>query len=153
MTLCFDKFKDKKGTYIFFGCMLIGSAFEYLCSFFQEAAFGTVSWYYTASNLGIGDRISILYAVFWGALGIFWIKMVYPFLSEWIEKIPNKFGKALTICVAIFLSFDMLYSCMAVYRQTERRNGVPATSAVQHYFDRHYPDDVLKQIYPNMIVK
>ena len=36
-------------------------------------------------------------------------------------------------------------------RQTERHEGVAANDAVREFLDRHYTDEFLAKIYPNMI--
>ncbi|MEG2310844.1 MAG: putative ABC transporter permease [Clostridia bacterium] len=138
--------------FIFCGCGVLGGIFEYLCSLFQELIFGTVSWYYSADSLGIFDRTSLIYCMFWGFLGIFWVKVIYPFLSKTIEKIPNKLGIHLTYILFLLISFDIVFSCKAVYRQTQRRENVEATTVIDHFYDTHYTDNILKKIYPNMSI-
>lgn len=151
MTVCFVRFSNKKNGTIFLGCMVIGGIFEYLCSLFQEMAFGTVSWSYSADALGIFERTSLIYSVFWGVLGVFWIRIIYPWLSNMIERIPNKVGVGLTFVLLIMISIDMVFSSLAVYRQSQRRQGIPATNMIQKFYDEKLNDDVLKDIYPNMI--
>lgn len=151
MTICFMRFSDKKNGTIFFGCMVIGGIFEYLCSLFQEMAFGTVSWSYSAETLGIFERTSLLYSVFWGVLGVFWIRVIYPWLSTMIEKIPNKVGVGLTYLLLTLIIIDMVFSSLAVYRQSQRRQGIPANNIVYEFYDEKLNDDVLKVIYPNMV--
>lgn len=152
ITLCFVRLTDKKNIWIFIGCMIVGGAFEYLCSYFQERMFGTVSWYYGKDSLGIFERTSLIYCLFWGILGIVWVRVIYPFLSKSIEKIPNKVGKNLTYFLLVFFCIDVIYSCGAVYRQSERRKNIPATNFIESFYDTHYTDEVLKKIYPNMSV-
>lgn len=150
ITLCFVRFSSKKKATIFFGCMFIGGAFEYLCSLFQEMAFGTVSWSYSSDVLGIFERTSLLYSVFWGILGLIWVGYIYPKLSNLIEKIPNGIGVNLTYFLAAMITIDMVVSSYAVYRQSERREGLPASNEMHEFFDTRFNDDVLKAIYPNM---
>jgi uncharacterized membrane protein len=151
MTVCFVRFSNRKNGTIFLGCMVIGGLFEYLCSLFQEMAFGTVSWSYSADVLGIFERTSLIYSVFWGVLGVFWIRVIYPWLSNLIERIPNKVGVGLTYLLLILIVIDMVFSSLAVYRQSQRRQGIPATNIIQEFYDEKLSDDVLKDIYPNMM--
>lgn len=150
LTLLLYRMYQQKDAMIFVASMVIGAAFEYLCSFFQQAAFGTVSWEYSDSPLNVGGRTNLMYSVFWGVLGLLWLKDLYPALSGWIQKIPKKVGRPLTAAVAVFMVIDIALSAGAVYRQTERRNGIPAQNAVQTFFDRCFPDEFLKVIYPGM---
>ena len=153
MTIIYIFFKDKNSVVIFITSMIFGGLFEALCSFIQEILFGTVSWYYDADSLGIlGKRTSIIYCIFWGILGIIWVKYIYRLLEKYIEKIPNKPGKILTYILTVFFVFNILLSYTAVYRQKERRNNIPANNKIREYFDNSYNDEVLKKIYPNMTV-
>ena len=154
MTLIYIILKNKNNFVIFITCSILGGLFETLCSYIQELLFGTVSWYYESDSLGIlGQRTSIVYCLFWGILGIVWIRYIYPKLEKCIEKIPKYTGIILTWLLTVFLIFDMALSSAAVYRQRERRKNIPANNEIRVYLDNRYNDDILKKIYPNMTIK
>ena len=152
ISVCFVKMSGWKNIYIYIGSFIVGGIFEWCCSFFQEMAFGTVSWYYGKDTLGILERTSLVYCVFWGFLGIVWVRVVYPFMSNLIEKIPNKIGKILTWILIIIVTFDMLFSSGAVLRQKYRREGIEPRNSIEVFYDTYFNDNVLKKIYPNMTV-
>lgn len=93
-----------------------------------------------------------MYALFWGLLGIVWVKELYPRISSLVDKIPKRLNRVLTLVLSVFMLFNMLISAMALERQSQRRNGVPPTNTISRFFDEHYPDELLKKIYPNMMV-
>lgn len=150
ISICFLKFNNKNNGIIFAGCMVLGGIFEYLCSLFQELTFGTVSWSYSADSLGIFERTSLVYCIFWGILGIAWVRGVYPHLSNLIQKIPNGIGVTLTYALLVITIVDIIFTSFALFRQLERREGIPATNVIQKFYDTNLNDDVLKEIYPNM---
>lgn len=150
ITLLLYKMYNQKDFLIFLASMVIGGAFEYLCSFLQQALFGTVSWEYSDSPLNIGGRTNLLYSFFWGILGLIWVKDLYPVISRSIQKRPKKLWKPLTVAVSLFMAVDMALSAGAVYRQSERVNQVPADNAAREFFDRCFPDEFLEIIYPHM---
>ena len=150
LTLLLYHMYNQKDVLIFIASMVIGGAFEYLCSFIQQAIFGTVSWEYSNSPLNVGGRTNLMYSFFWGVLGLLWLKDMYPALSGWVQKIPKKVGRPLTAAVAVFMAIDIALSAGAVYRQSERHNGIPAQNAVQNFFDRYFTDEFLDFIYPHM---
>ena len=114
ISLCFVRMTGWKNIYIYIGSFIVGGLFEWLCSVFQELVFGTISWNYTPSTLGIlGNRTSLIYCFFWGFLGVIWVRLIYPFLSRTIESIPNKTGKILTWVFVFIVSFDILFSAGA----------------------------------------
>ncbi len=150
MTLCLFKLKNKAA--IFLGSAVIGGAFEYICSVFQETAFGTVSWNYDDLFGSIGGRTSFRLILTWGVLGLAWMELIYPFFSKWIEKIPRKIGVPLTWVLTVFMICNMTVSSLATYRQKERRMGYPPSNALEEFMDVHYTDEFLKKVYPNMII-
>lgn len=152
MTLVLYLFRKKSETWSFLVGAIIGAIFETLCSVYQEYFLGTVSWDYSGSKYSLmGGRTDLVYAVFWGILAVVWIKLLYPFMSKWIEKIPNKVGVILTWILFVFMVFDCVISCMAVDRMVKRHNGTAESTAVGIFLDDHYPDEFLLTIYPNMI--
>ena len=77
---------------LFFSGMLMGGILEYLCSFFQEIFFGTISWDYSNLFLNFNGRTSFIYCFYWGLIGVFFLKVVYPFLlniDKWAENKTN----------------------------------------------------------------
>ena len=48
----------------FISGMIMGGALEYLCSFFQEIFFGTISWDYSNSFMNLNGRTNLIYCVF-----------------------------------------------------------------------------------------
>lgn len=149
LTLCLHKLSKKRDLWIFLCSMVLGGAFEYLCSLVQELAFGTVSWEYSHTMFNIGGRTNLLYSFFWGILGLLWIKDIYPFLSRLIERIPQRIGVILTWVLCVFMVFNMGISALACARQADRQKGIPSTNAITEFLDRHYPDEFLRKIYPN----
>lgn len=152
MTVCLYKLREKRDLWILLSCMVIGAAFEYLCSYLQELVLGTVSWQYSDQMFSIQGRTSLLYAFFWGILGVFWIKMLFPFLSRLIEKIPAKVGIPVTWILVAFMVFNMAVSLMALERQAQRREQIPADNAVARLLDERFPDSRLDRIYCHMYV-
>lgn len=151
MTICLHWLSKKRDLYIFLGGGILGGAFEFLCSWIQELMLGTVSWEYSGTPFNLQGRTNLLYAFFWGILALVWVKNLYPLMSRWIEKIPRRIGKPLTWALIVFMTANMAVSAAAIARQTARRSGIPPQNAMERFIDRHYTDELLKIIYPNMI--
>lgn len=151
ITLCLHWLCKKRDLYIFLGGGILGGAFEFLCSWVQEMMLGTVSWEYSGTPFNLQGRTNLLYAFFWGILALVWVKNLYPLISRWIEKIPQRIGKPLTWALIVFMTANMAVSAAAIARQTARRTGIPPQNAVDRFIDRHYTDELLKIVYPNMI--
>ncbi len=134
----------------FAGGFVVGSVLEYLCSLGQELLLGSTSWDYSAKPFNIGGRICLLYSLFWGLLGVIWIKDLYPRLAKHILKIPNRVGKIATLCLTAFLVLNSAVSLIAVTRWSERVKGDVADNAFEQFIDERFPDERMEQIYANM---
>lgn len=151
ITLVLYPLRDKRDSLIFICGMVLGSAYEYMCSWLQELALGTVSWEYSALPYNLNGRINLQYAMFWGILSVVWLKFLFPHLSHWIEThVPNRIGKVLTFVLLAFLIFDSLLSLGAVWRMSVRHEGGKANNYIEEKLDEWYPDEKLHEIFPSM---
>lgn len=141
------KFKDPKDA--FFAGAIMGGVLEYLCSFFQEIFFGTISWDYSGFLLNLNGRICLLYCVYWGIIAVVFLKIVYPWLEKIEPLIYKKSVRILTVFMVLFMTFDITISVLAVNRQQERRENVEPKNDFDVFLDRAYPDEFLDRIYNN----
>ena len=141
--------KIKEPKQIFFYGMLMGGAVEYLFSFFQELIWGTVSWDYSKFFFNLNGRTCLLYCVYWGLIGVMFLKIIYPFFNQLEPLIYKKSIRIITIFFAIFMAYDILISSIAVTRQEERRNNIPPKNSIDVFLDNAYPDEFLDKIYHN----
>lgn len=150
LTLCLYKFRNR-GTWIsFVGGIIVGSVVEYICSWGQEVLFGSRSWDYSHMPFNINGRICLLYSVFWGFLGVLWIKNLYPRLAKWILKIPNHAGKIITWLLTVFFVFNAFMSLVTVHRWSERVEGLEPSNAFEEILDERFPDERMEKIFANM---
>ena len=143
------QFRNRGRVFSFVGGFVVGSVVEYACSWFQEVCFGSTSWDYSNMPYNLNGRICLLYSIFWGILGIFWIKDIYPRMAKWILKIPNKVGKPLTWALLVFMVFNSVMTLFTSLRWTARREGVEPRNAFEAYIDEHYPDERMQKIFAN----
>ena len=145
------KYKERSDAFIFAAGTFLGGAYEYICSVFTELVFGQVFWDYSKMPFNLGGRINLLNCFFWGFAAVVWIKLCYPKISAWIEKIPVKPGKIITWMTLIFMVCNIAVSCMALVRVNERSNGIPAKSSWQQVMDERFDDERMHHIYPNAV--
>lgn len=150
MTMALYKYRNRSSSISFAGGMIMGSVVEYICSWGQEMVLGSRSWDYSDMPFNLNGRICLLYSVFWGILGVMWIKNVYPRMAKVILHIPNKTGKIMTWILAVFMAVNVVVSGFAVLRWSERVKGVEATGAFEELIDERFPDERMERIYPNM---
>ena len=150
VTVALYRFRNRGQWLSFLGGMAAGSIVEYVCSWGQEFFFGSRSWDYSNLPFNLNGRICLLYSVFWGVLGVLWIKNIYPRMAKVILRIPNRAGKILTWCLTAFLVFNAVMSFLAVDRWSQRVNDVPAPNAFWEFIDDRFPDERMEKIFANM---
>ena len=150
LTLVLCRFAHKADRYIFLIGALLGGVYEYVCSVFTEVVFGTVFWDYSHMMFNIGGRTNLLYMIFWGILSVVWIKIIYPRLSNVIEKIPPLSGKIITWVLIAFMICNALVSALAMARYTERQDGIEASNIIEEFLDITYQDELIERVWPNM---
>lgn len=150
LTICLYEFRNRGSWISFLGGMLVGSVVEYVCSWGQELVFGSRSWDYTHMPFNINGRICLLYSIFWGILGVLWIKNIYPRMAKWILKLSNHSGKILTWVVTIFFVFNITMTMLSMTRWAQRVYGIESSNAVFETIDKYFPDERMKRIFANM---
>ncbi|MBQ8288957.1 MAG: putative ABC transporter permease [Clostridia bacterium] len=150
LTLALHRFRNRGSWLSFAGAFVVGSILEYACSWAQEFFIGSCSWDYTGKFLNINGRICLVYSIFWGVLGIIWIKNLYPRMANLILKIPQRIGKIVTWVLVVFMVVNSAVTVVAVTRWSQRVDGVPADSAFLEFIDQRFPDSRMERIFANM---
>lgn len=149
LTLVLGKFKNSSNIKIFFIAFLAGTVTEYICSLGQEIVFGSVAWDYSHLPLNINGRVCLLYSLFWGVIGIAWVKFIMPLTDKLISKIPLKLSHVLVTAFIVFFIFDAVMSASAALRMNEREKDLPPSNAYEEFLDREFPDERMEKIYAN----
>lgn len=149
LTAFLYKYREKSDRYILVYGTVLGGAYEYICSVLSELVFGTVFWDYSEIPFNLGGRINLLYCFFWGIAAVVWLKILYPILSSWIEKLPVRTGTVLTWVMVVFMTVNMAISALALYRYDTRREQPEAQNGLERFLDTHFDDARMEKIYPN----
>lgn len=140
---------EKRGVMkTFFYAFLLGGFFEYIAGVLSEKIFNIKFWDYSSMLWNINGKTTIPIMIVWGIMGVVLLKIVYPVLSKWIEKIPYRVGKVGCILLFIFLSLDMLLSYSVFGRMVLRHKGVTPKSFLGEFYDKKYHDEYMYNKYP-----
>ena len=150
LTVCLYKFRNRGAWLSFLGGMIVGSVIEYICSWGQEVLLGSRSWDYSHMPFNINGRICLLYSVFWGFLGVLWIKNIYPRMARRILQIPNRIGRITTWILTVFFVWNACVSCVSVYRWSRRVEGVAPSAPFWECIDKRFPNERMEKIFANM---
>ena len=130
---------------------LIGGVTEYATSLIAEKVFGSTIWDYSDKLLNINGRTTLPFMVFWGLGGMVLMKVVYPLVSRWLEKIPYRVGQAVYRIALVLMIVDLALSYGAMGRRVLRDQGQPPITFVGAFFDRAYPDEYIDKRIPAMV--
>lgn len=141
------KNRDKK--IVFISSMILGGITEYLCSYIQEKAFGTVSWDYSNWLFNIDGRTTLIHCTYWGFAGLLYVSYIEPLIPKIEEVVRNHKVKIMATSVAIFMVFNVAISSMAAIRQKERQENIAANSKIDVFLDNTYPDEYMDEVFEN----
>lgn len=153
LTVVLQRLAGKEDRYVFVAGAVLGGVYEYMCSVFTEVFFGTTFWDYSWMPFNIGGRTNLLYCIFWGLLSVVWVKICYPVISGWIEKLPALRAKIATWAVIVIMVCDALLSAAVMVRYVERNEGKAADNVIETFLDAHYSDELVEKVWPNMKVQ
>lgn len=148
--LCLHRYKNKSDAFLFIFGTIVGGAFEYVCSVFTEFFFGTIFWDYSKIPFNLNGRINLLFCFFWGIAAVLIIKVVYPKLSDLIEKIPKKIGLIVTNIILVLFMIDLIITGCVMMRYNTRRQGIEATNIVEKLCDKYADDEFMQNRWKNM---
>lgn len=127
---------------------LTGGIVEYLFSLFQQFFFGTVSWDYH-NKFNLFGRTSLFHSIMWGMIGVLFIKLLLPFLLNFLRSFKESKLRVTTLIVMVFMSINIIISWGAASRQDERTHNIPAKGILDQFFDARFPDERMDKIYAN----
>ena len=136
--------------WVFLGGAALGSAFELLCSLFQEYVFGMRFWDYSHLPLSLGGRIDPVFSLFWGLAAVVWMCGLWPALTRRLERAHPRLLRWSAAVLTVFMVCNVTVSAAALERMDRRRQGEPASNRVEVFLDERYPDSRLERQFPSM---
>ena len=71
--------------------LIVLSVFEYVVGLFLEIAFKTKYWDYSKRKFNIQGRVCLLNSMYWGILGIVFMKGIHPLVEKCVDLIPMNY--------------------------------------------------------------
>ena len=139
----------KSESRIFWFGVILGGAYEYVCSAVTELLFGTVFWDYSGFKFNLGGRINLLYCFFWGIAAVAWIRYGYPLVAKGMNKLKTHIRPWMTAALAVFMAVNMGVSALAMARYDARTSGVEAATPLAVFLAAHFDNARMERIYPN----
>lgn len=109
MFLFLSGFKDKPILLFIIGFVIL-SLWEYLVGWLLEKIFHTKYWDYSENKFNIKGRVCLMNSLFWGFLGVVFIRYIHPFIMEKVDVIEPGYLIFLTITLLIIIIVDLIIS-------------------------------------------
>lgn len=136
----FSSLKFERKWQVFIVGMLIGTLFEYLCSYFLEVIWGLYIWDYSSFSWNINGRIYLPYCLVWGLISVVWYIYLYPLFLKIYDKFKLDKIKILTIIVGIFMVINLLLTFLIYFRMKDSSSN----NALYQIVDRIFPEEEVK---------
>ncbi len=141
------KYKRDSILELFIMSFLLGTLIEYTISLGMEKLFGFVAWNYKRYLFNINGRVCLRYSIFWGLLGVVWVKLILFRLLNVIDKIPRKSAKIFMYIMIVFLIFDEALTVQAIERAKEKDRGIEASNKYEEFLDNTFNRDYLNNMF------
>ena len=100
---------------LFVMSFLVLTFWEYMVGYFLEKVFHTKYWDYSNHKFNIQGRICLSNSIYWGILGVLFIKYIHPFISDKISLLfENGYFIAVIYLIAVIMLVDAINSIIRV---------------------------------------
>ena len=134
---------------IYVASFFTGSILEYAISYLTEHLVGFSAWNYSQKFMNLNGRICLPYSLFWGLLGVIWIKLLFPKIKQFIDSTNHKEGTKLMKITIIFLIFDIFLTFAAMDRARAFEKGIPPSNKVEEVLDTYFGSNYLNNMFNN----
>ena len=113
MLLFLKKFADNLAV-LFIVSVVVLTIWEYLVGVLLEKLFHTKYWDYSKNKFNFQGRICLTNSIFWGILGVVFVKYIHPAIENLIEKIDVRILIFVYSILGIVILVDMITSIVKV---------------------------------------
>lgn len=154
LTVSLNRFHHSHNLIIFIVSMVLGSTIEYTASWLMEMLWGAIAWDYAGTFGSIGGRTNFAFGVMWGLLGLLWVRSAMPLVKRAFSHVNARTttAKALTATASVLMALNIAVTVLALDRESQRAQGVPAVTWEQRALDEWFPQPYMQEHFHNMSV-
>lgn len=113
MFLFLDNFENKPILLFLIGVVIL-TAWEYIVGVILEKLFHTKYWDYSDHKFNFQGRICLTNSIYWGILGVVFVKYIHPFVQSIISKVNSNIVIYTVTILAVVIVVDMIVSIIDV---------------------------------------
>ena len=113
MLLFLESFKNNI-IILFIAGFFVLSIWEYMVGALLEKVFQTKYWDYTGCFGSIKGRVCLLNSLFWGFLGVVFVKYIHTFVASYISQVPITVTISITSIIGIYMLIDVIVTSVKV---------------------------------------
>lgn len=99
---------------LYVGSVLLTSVLEFITGFLLEKIFNQHWWDYSEEKFNIGGYICLKFSLLWGVACIVVIRLINPYVEDFVNWIPYKAGFAVLIVLYIGFIGDFIFTVSAI---------------------------------------
>lgn len=109
-------FETLKGRlfFLFLGCFIVISVFEFATGTLLEKFFGRKCWDYTKYRDHIGTYVSVRFSLIWTVLAVLVILLLHPLLESLMARMPMLAGQILALVLLVIFALDIVITVMTL---------------------------------------
>lgn len=92
------------------------SVFEYIVGLFLEIVFQTKYWDYSNKKFNIHGRVCLLNSLYWGILGIIFMRLIHPLVENFVGSIPDTILTIIVVIGVLYLLIDTVNTTVKVIK-------------------------------------
>lgn len=98
-----------------FGVIVL-SVFEYIVGLFLEIVFKTKYWDYSNKKFNIHGRVCLLNSMYWGVLGIVFMKGIHPVVEHLVDLVPIMYVKIFDVLSISVMFVDTVITTIGLVK-------------------------------------
>lgn len=113
MELCLSSLRDKP-IILFITAFFLLSLWEYIVGYLIEKIFKTKYWDYSNLKFNIQGRVCLKNSIYWGLLGLIFVKWVHPFIESIVKLIPINTLFYIDIIIGVVILIDTIITIIQI---------------------------------------
>ena len=108
---------------LFITSFVVLSFWEYIVAIYLEKVYNTKYWDYSNKKINIHGRVCLLNSIYWGVLGVVFIKIIHPYIISKVILIDLNNIIYIDIIIGLIMSIDFITTSInnkSIFKKLEK---------------------------------